>query len=471
MTQPPKDREPPQPDVPPQEDEGVRPRTQVGPGLGVAQPPVGAPLLDEPTLHPTTEVARLEPQPDAEPTELLPPVPAAQRRDRPTRQYSDGHPPAPVEPGPIDEQRPRAETVREGQIDREVLGLPRVEPDELQPADDQAPTVEVEDAEAGPPEPPPHQLQLRRRPERETVTQPDLTPSRSRPRAQDRETVQELDDVLQRRRPERAPGDWQGPTTAVQRLDDLTPDQDVPTVPDDNRLVSLTDARDVTPVEPLPGVRDVTPIEPLPPVRPRRPDPTKTWQGPAPGPPRRWPVVALGLSVVAALALVALAWWQTREKPRDDMGLPVPPPSPAVAKPTVSEPAVPEPVAKAVEPTVPPPPKAADQPPPVAEAQPAPPEAVVAPKPSEELGKPAPQDTCPPRAWLVAGTASDEEAPYLALRDEPGADGALLARLPDGTRLKVLGSQGRWREVSVCPGQDLEAQTGWVHGRWLKQER
>ncbi len=75
-----------------------------------------------------------------------------------------------------------------------------------------------------------------------------------------------------------------------------------------------------------------------------------------------------------------------------------------------------------------------------------------------------PRDPCAGYDRTVVGTGADPVAPYLALRRAPDESAGQIAQLPDGTRLRILGSHGRWRRVAVCHGQ-----TGWVHGRWLAQ--
>lgn len=71
-------------------------------------------------------------------------------------------------------------------------------------------------------------------------------------------------------------------------------------------------------------------------------------------------------------------------------------------------------------------------------------------------------DPCAGFDRAVAGTAVDPVAPYLALRRAPDETAVKIAELPDGTRLRVLASHGRWRRIAVCKGQ-----TGWVHARWI----
>jgi len=66
----------------------------------------------------------------------------------------------------------------------------------------------------------------------------------------------------------------------------------------------------------------------------------------------------------------------------------------------------------------------------------------------------------------VAGTSSDRESPWLALRESASASSQLLAELPDGTGLRVLSRNKRWMRVQVLEGQD-QGSIGWVNGRWV----
>ncbi len=67
----------------------------------------------------------------------------------------------------------------------------------------------------------------------------------------------------------------------------------------------------------------------------------------------------------------------------------------------------------------------------------------------------------------VAGTAGDPAAPYLALRAEPSPLADMVAQMPDGTRVEVLGEKGRWREVRIRSGKDNKLR-GYCNGRWLR---
>ena len=66
----------------------------------------------------------------------------------------------------------------------------------------------------------------------------------------------------------------------------------------------------------------------------------------------------------------------------------------------------------------------------------------------------------------VVGTATDRESPWLALREDASASSQLLAQLPDGTGLRVLGRNKRWMRVQVLEGAD-QGSIGWVNGRWV----
>lgn len=73
-----------------------------------------------------------------------------------------------------------------------------------------------------------------------------------------------------------------------------------------------------------------------------------------------------------------------------------------------------------------------------------------------------------PRAMVheVFGTATDKE-PYLALRSRPARDANLLAKLDDGTQLKVINRFGKWQFVQVLDGK-LKGTEGFVYGKYVR---
>ena len=91
--------------------------------------------------------------------------------------------------------------------------------------------------------------------------------------------------------------------------------------------------------------------------------------------------------------------------------------------------------------------------------------------PSESL--PTQPPTPPPVALssathVVHNTASDLESPWLALRSAPDYRAGLLARLPDGTRVRLIRSEGSWEYVQVVDGSD-RGKVGYARNRYLKK--
>ena len=60
-----------------------------------------------------------------------------------------------------------------------------------------------------------------------------------------------------------------------------------------------------------------------------------------------------------------------------------------------------------------------------------------------------------------------EPASGLNLRKGPGASFEVIRLLAAGTRVKPLGQEGKWYEVSVLDAADAPVDTGWVHGGYL----
>ena len=73
-----------------------------------------------------------------------------------------------------------------------------------------------------------------------------------------------------------------------------------------------------------------------------------------------------------------------------------------------------------------------------------------------------------PATHVVHNTASDLEAPWLALRSAPDYRAGLLARLPDGTRVRLIRSEGSWEYVQVVDGSD-RGKVGYARNRYLKK--
>jgi N-acetylmuramoyl-L-alanine amidase len=60
-----------------------------------------------------------------------------------------------------------------------------------------------------------------------------------------------------------------------------------------------------------------------------------------------------------------------------------------------------------------------------------------------------------------------ESTTGLNLRRGPGTGFEVVKSLPDGTRVRLLGSQGPWREIMELGPNGEDVQDGWVHGNWL----
>ena len=64
-------------------------------------------------------------------------------------------------------------------------------------------------------------------------------------------------------------------------------------------------------------------------------------------------------------------------------------------------------------------------------------------------------------------TMSVEPAAGLNLRKGPGASFEVIRLLPKGMRVRPLGQEGKWYEVSVLDADGEPVDTGWVHGGYL----
>ena len=54
--------------------------------------------------------------------------------------------------------------------------------------------------------------------------------------------------------------------------------------------------------------------------------------------------------------------------------------------------------------------------------------------------------------------------PWLALRSEPSStSGYRIAKMPEGTLLRLIERKGHWWRVELTTGE-----TGWAHSRWIK---
>jgi hypothetical protein len=64
--------------------------------------------------------------------------------------------------------------------------------------------------------------------------------------------------------------------------------------------------------------------------------------------------------------------------------------------------------------------------------------------------------------WEVFRVSRDQKDPFLNVRAKRKSKSKLLAKLPEGTPVEVLETQGKWRKISVTDGEH-EGKGGWVH--------
>ena len=87
---------------------------------------------------------------------------------------------------------------------------------------------------------------------------------------------------------------------------------------------------------------------------------------------------------------------------------------------------------------------------------------------SDEAPGPAPDPDPPvqPQAsaqYAYVGGLDPNGDGFLALRTGTGANAQRLAKMPEGTLLEVLGSEGDWDYVRL-----LDGRTGWAHANWIR---
>lgn len=82
-----------------------------------------------------------------------------------------------------------------------------------------------------------------------------------------------------------------------------------------------------------------------------------------------------------------------------------------------------------------------------------------APEPAPE---PAPPSTITVERSVVAGLDPGGDG-FLALRSGPSSSARLLAKMPEGTILEILGNSGAWRQVALEDGR-----SGWAHSKWIR---
>lgn len=101
-------------------------------------------------------------------------------------------------------------------------------------------------------------------------------------------------------------------------------------------------------------------------------------------------------------------------------------------------------------------------PPPAPEAQ-----AMIA---AAEPSAPPPVVTVPTFTHEVFNTVVDSEEPWLNLRTSRNAKSSVIARMRDGTPLRVIDPTGTWWEVEVADGAD-KGKHGFAHQRWIRSVR
>ena len=74
----------------------------------------------------------------------------------------------------------------------------------------------------------------------------------------------------------------------------------------------------------------------------------------------------------------------------------------------------------------------------------------------------APEPTAPaPDAWVVFGVTRQDKTPWLTLYAKRRDDSDIVAKLSQGTRVRLIETRDTWRRVSVTDGEHLNA-SGWV---------
>jgi hypothetical protein len=71
-----------------------------------------------------------------------------------------------------------------------------------------------------------------------------------------------------------------------------------------------------------------------------------------------------------------------------------------------------------------------------------------------------------PATHVVFNTAQDPKEPWLNLREGDDPSSPVVARMPDGTKLRLLGAKGPMFEVVIVEGPS-KGNRGFAHSRWL----
>ena len=72
-------------------------------------------------------------------------------------------------------------------------------------------------------------------------------------------------------------------------------------------------------------------------------------------------------------------------------------------------------------------------------------------------------------AWEVYGVLDDTKDPFLNMREKASTKSEILAKLSEGTSVKLLKTKKKWRHVKVSGG-DHEGKEGWVHQCCIKPQ-
>jgi hypothetical protein len=251
--------------------------------------------------------------------------------------------------------------------------------------------------------------------------------------ARDRPTVTELPAAVE-------PESLERPSIIIRQRPTVTDVPDLPAEPVNSAAHTLRPVAQEWQPQPAarverPTVMSISEVHPAPPR-------WGLWIGVGAG------IVALLSAVVALLFVPAAGPVQQSPTAHQEAQRPGPPVPPSL-------------IVEAKEPLVP----AEPVPPPAPEpdaAAPEPPRVALPPEPPPQRTA----DKSPSWTHVVTGTSADPDAPWLALRDQPSSDAELRAKLPDGTKMRVLAGNGRWREVVVVGGADGGAR-GFVHARWI----
>ncbi|MGB0590519.1 MAG: SH3 domain-containing protein [Myxococcota bacterium] len=94
-----------------------------------------------------------------------------------------------------------------------------------------------------------------------------------------------------------------------------------------------------------------------------------------------------------------------------------------------------------------------------------------APNAAEKVSKAAEADGAPDKAegsdaasetWEVFRVARDKKEPWLYVREKRTSKAKHVGKLKEGTTVKVLATEGKWRNITITSGE-YKGKTGWAH--------